>query len=254
MRRSWGRSRGLSVVGDTVVRMSSRSGRRRSTPAPSSAPSSAPRTERLEVDGAEVEVRRSARRRRTVSAYEQQGRLVVLLPDGLSREQETDWIRRMSGRVRARRQDDVVSDEALLARAGELSRRYLRGRVEPSSVRWSSRQRTRWGSCTPATGSIRISESVRPMPGWVLDYVLLHELAHLLEPGHGSSFWALLSAYPRLERARGYLEGVAAATNRPDLAAALCDDESPDSREPDGRRPDVGGDATSRAWQQGTPR
>ena len=41
------------------------------------------------------------------------------------------------------------------------------------------------GSCTPAEGSIRVSDKVRGMPGWVLDYVLLHELAHLIEPGHG---------------------------------------------------------------------
>jgi hypothetical protein len=48
------------------------------------------------------------------------------------------------------------------------------------------------------------------MPPWVIDYVLLHELAHLAVPGHGRRFWALLEAYPRTERARGYLEGVAA--------------------------------------------
>ena len=50
------------------------------------------------------------------------------------------------------------------------------------------------------------------MPGWVVDYVLLHELAHLVQPGHGPQFWALLEGYPRLERARGYLQGVSAAS------------------------------------------
>ena len=78
-------------------------------------------------------------------------------------------------------------------------------------MRWAGNQRLRWGSTTPADGTIRISTRVRGMPGWVLDYVLLHELAHLIEPGHGPAFWALLEAYPRTERARGYLEGVAAA-------------------------------------------
>jgi hypothetical protein len=48
------------------------------------------------------------------------------------------------------------------------------------------------------------------MPSWVLDYVILHELAHLIQPGHGGEFWSLLDSYPRTERARGYLEGVAA--------------------------------------------
>ena len=71
------------------------------------------------------------------------------------------------------------------ARAAHLSAAYLGGRAQPASVRWVSNQESRWGSCTPAEGSIRISDKVRGMPGWVLDYVLLHELAHLIEPGHG---------------------------------------------------------------------
>lgn len=72
--------------------------------------------------------------------------------------------------------------------------------------------RTRWASCTPADASIRISELLRAVPPWVLDYVLLHELTHLLVPGHGPDFWAHLESYPRTERARGYLEGFSAAS------------------------------------------
>lgn len=72
---------------------------------------------------------------------------------------------------------------------------------------WVGNQTTRWGSCTPASGTIRISTRLQQMPSWVLDYVLVHELAHLLAPGHGKDFWALVRGYPRTERARGYLEG-----------------------------------------------
>jgi hypothetical protein len=71
-------------------------------------------------------------------------------------------------------------------------------------------QGSRWGSCTPSDGTIRLSSRLQGMPPWVVDYVLLHELAHLAVPGHGPRFWALLESYPRTERARGYLEGVAA--------------------------------------------
>ncbi|MEP7332456.1 MAG: M48 family metallopeptidase [Terracoccus sp.] len=162
------------------------------------------------VDGVEVEVRRSARRRRTVSAYRQQGRLVVLVPARLSRSEEDDWVRAMLARVEATEARRPRSDNDLKRRAGELSRQYLTGRAQPTSVRWVTNQHTRWGSCTPAEGTIRLSAQLRDMPGWVRDYVLLHELAHLLEPGHGPKFWGLLADYPRLERARGYLQGVAA--------------------------------------------
>jgi predicted metal-dependent hydrolase len=116
------------------------------------------------------------------------------------------------------------SDQDLLTRAQELSARYLDGRARPDSVRWVGNQATRWGSCTPADGSIRVSTRVRGMPGYVVDYVLLHELAHLIVPGHGPDFWRLLGAYPKTERARGYLDGVAAAAG-----LALSDDESDES-------------------------
>src|SRR5581483_1255429 len=102
-------------------------------------------------------------------------------------------------------------------RAAELSERYLRGRAVPRSVRWATNQNSRWSSCTPTEGTIRLSHRLQGMPEYVIDYVLLHELAHLLVPDHGARFWALLEAYPRTERARGYLEGVVAAARLPNV-------------------------------------
>jgi predicted metal-dependent hydrolase len=69
-------------------------------------------------------------------------------------------------------------------------------------------QNRRWGSCTPADRTIRLSSRLRTMPEYVVDYVLVHELAHLLEPGHNDRFWSLVAGYPRAERARGFLEGI----------------------------------------------
>jgi predicted metal-dependent hydrolase len=169
------------------------------------------------ADGAApaVEVRRSARRRRTVSAYRDGDRTVVLIPARFSKAEERRWVAEMLARLQARdlrrTRGPRPSDEALLARARQLSLTVLDGRPRPTSVRWVSNMASRWGSCTPTDGTIRVSTRLREMPGWVLDYVLVHELTHLLVPGHGADFWELVGRYPRAERARGYLEGVAAA-------------------------------------------
>ncbi|SDJ32382.1 Predicted metal-dependent hydrolase [Frankineae bacterium MT45] len=167
----------------------------------------------------EIEVRRSARRRRTVSAYRDGDRVIVLIPQRFTRAQEREYVERMVGQLTAteeRRQQRSrarSSDEALMARVRSLSDRYLDGRAYPTSIRWVPAMRTRWASCTPLDGSIRVSTRLQSMPDWVLDYVLVHELVHLQVPGHGPQFWALVQNYPRTERARGYLDGVSAAAH-----------------------------------------
>nr|WP_223183552.1 MULTISPECIES: M48 family metallopeptidase [unclassified Streptomyces] len=187
------------------------------TPAASPEPVSAP----LPAPAAgPVEVRRSARRRRTVSAYREGDRTVVLIPARMSEAEERRWIGVMLDRLAARESRGVLGDRELAERAAGLSEQYLGGRARPGSVRWVTNQNTRWGSCTPAEGSIRLSHRLQGMPDYVVDYVLLHELAHLLVPGHGPEFWRLLEAYPRTERARGFLEGVTAAGRLPDPPTA----------------------------------
>jgi hypothetical protein len=170
-----------------------------------------------------VDVRRSPRRRRTVSAYRDGERVVVLIPARFSKAEEREWVERMVSRVTASPARGRSGDAALAQRAAELSGRFLAGRARPASVRWVPAMRTRWASCTPADATIRLSRRLQEMPGWVQDYVLLHELAHLIEPGHGARFWRLLEAYPRTERARGYLDGVSAAAQLP-IGDDLADD------------------------------
>ena len=50
-----------------------------------------------------------------------------------------------------------------------------------------------------------MSTRLAAWPPWVLDYVLVHELAHLVEFDHSPAFHALVDRYPRAERARGFL-------------------------------------------------
>ncbi|GAA2332848.1 M48 family metallopeptidase [Saccharopolyspora halophila] len=163
----------------------------------------------------EVEVRRSKRRRQTVSAYRDGEKVVVLLPARMSRTEEKRWVADMLSRLQRsetrRRSPARESDSALSERCRELSAKYLDGRAKPKSIRWVPPMRTRWASCTPSEGTIRVSSRLKDVPGWVLDYVLVHELAHLLAPGHGEDFWAWVRRYAKTERAIGYLEGLSAA-------------------------------------------
>lgn len=163
------------------------------------------------MDDAEVEVRRSKRRRRTVSAYRDGNRIVVLIPASLSRREEAEWVRTMVQRIEKSERRRRLSDDDLMERAWDLSNRYLGGLAVPESVRWVENQNTRWGSCTPGDRTIRLSARLQAMPGWVIDYVLVHELAHLLESGHDAAFWAWVDRYPRSDKAKGYLEGWSAA-------------------------------------------
>jgi predicted metal-dependent hydrolase len=161
-----------------------------------------------------VEVRRSPRRRRTVSAYREGERVVVLIPAQFSRAEEREWVGRMLERLDARDQRARRTDSELQVRAQRLAARFLPDHPDAArsaSVRWVQNQNGRWGSCTPADRTIRISHRVQEMPDWVIDYVLLHELTHLIVPSHSAAFWSLVGRYPKAERARGYLEGVSAA-------------------------------------------
>jgi predicted metal-dependent hydrolase len=161
-----------------------------------------------------VEIRRSTRRRRTVSAYREGDKTVVLMPARMSKAEERHWVSTMLARLEAQERRSRPTDDQLWIRAQQLSAKYLDARATPRSVRWVDNQRSRWGSCTVQDGSIRLSDRLQGMPEWILDYVLLHELAHLLEPSHGARFWRLLETFPDVERAKGFLDGWSLALQR----------------------------------------
>lgn len=154
-----------------------------------------------------------------MSITREAGKLVVVVPARMSAAQERQlvppFVRGFVAKEAARRLP--AADPELQARAQALFDAHLRpaaeGYTPAFTVRWSGRMERRWGSATTSDGTIRISERVRTMPAWVGDYVLVHELAHLLETNHTKRFWALVARYPQAERARGYLEGFSDATH-----------------------------------------
>ncbi len=147
-----------------------------------------------------VEVVRSTRRRRTISAQMHGTVLRISIPNWMSKKEELASVENMVQRFTRRLTTDSIDLEA---RARTLAKAHdLRA---PTRIEWNDALTAVWGLCTPSTSHIRISTRLVGFPTWVLDYVIVHELAHLHVPGHGPDFWALAHRYPRAERAIGYL-------------------------------------------------
>jgi len=146
----------------------------------------------------------SPNRRRTVSARVVDGVLELRVPAGMPQSERQEWAERMRARLERRLRRARPTDTRLEERARALNRRHFDGRLHWTSIAFAD-QTSRWGSCTYAAGVIRISMRAAGLPDWVLDYLLVHELAHLEVPHHGPDFWALVNRYPLTERARGYL-------------------------------------------------
>jgi predicted metal-dependent hydrolase len=147
-----------------------------------------------------VEVTRSKKRKRSVGAHLVGDTLRIAIPSWMSSADEEHWVGEMSRRFARKQSTDRID---LTERAASLARRHQLDR--PAEIRWSDDMTSRWGSCTPSTATIRISTRIAAFPDWVIDYVIVHELAHLRVPGHGADFWSLVQRYPRSERAIGYL-------------------------------------------------
>jgi predicted metal-dependent hydrolase len=158
------------------------------------------------MDASQITIMRSPRRKRTIQTKYVQGRLWIYLPAGMSSSEEAKWVDKMIQRNQRSEQKRTTrkSDTWLLHRAQIFNKRYFNGELDFSIV-YVSNQNSRFGSCTSADKSIRISEKVKTMPSWVQDYVIIHELCHLLYPDHSKKFWEKVNEYPYAERAKGYL-------------------------------------------------
>ncbi|MCL7452271.1 MAG: M48 family metallopeptidase [Anaerolineae bacterium] len=174
---------------------------------------SAAKTVDHDDDPVSVEVVRDARLRSRIH-WEWNGNSVrVRAPRGVPQRdldrhvaEIVEKVRRRRARVRAR------ADQDLEALAQKINRAHFDGEISWHSIRWVGNMRKRLGSCTiggPTDGDIRISDRIKGWPDWVIAYVVAHELAHRRFPNHSQSFWAYLSRFPGMERARGFVQGVA---------------------------------------------
>ena len=160
------------------------------------------------ADAFELVIIRSARRKKTVSSkllnwYTLEIRAPADIPeDELQRIIQNLASRTLENRNKLR---NFTSDEQLDRRAQRLNREHFDRALRWRSVRFVNNQNSRFGSCSPGRGTIRISHRLAGVPDFVLDYVIMHELAHFQEPNHSKAFWELVYRFPRAERARGYL-------------------------------------------------
>lgn len=154
-----------------------------------------------------VEIRPSTRRRKTVGAHWEGETIVVVVPHRLSKKVRQEHADSLVARLLEDRRATHPTDEDLTARAADLLARHLPEVAPPAAVTWTDRAGSRWASCTLTDRTIRLNAALRGVPGWVLDAVLLHELAHLLHPRHDAAFRAVVARHERAADAEVFLEG-----------------------------------------------
>ncbi len=154
----------------------------------------------------EIKVIRSPDRKKTIQAKLIGETIVVYLPCGMHREEERKIIERMKKKIENKRlKRNINKDDYLIKRFAEFNNRYFQGILNVNTIEFVTNQESRRGSCTPSNGTIRLSHKLLDMPKWVLDYVLMHEMSHLLHPDHSKAFWEKVSEYKYAEMARGFL-------------------------------------------------
>ena len=166
------------------------------------------------ISEGEIVVLRSKRRKKSISAYRQGGRIIISIPARMSKADERSVIPEMIAKIRAQEADESPSETILLDRVTQLLDLYAPEITQrPQSINWRA-MRERWGSCTSVDATIRISDRLKGAPAYALDYVLFHEAIHLHHFDHGPEFKAVLARFPEEGRAEAYLEGFEAAERR----------------------------------------
>jgi len=154
----------------------------------------------------EVKIIRSSKRMRTVSARMVNDLLVVHAPAALSRERLQKIVSDFKLRFeRKKLKEELDRKQDLVDIAARLNAKYFENRLKINSIEYVTDQNSKFGCCNYRDATIRISHKIGFMPHWVRDYVVIHEMAHLLEPNHSSAFWKIVRRYKLSERARGYL-------------------------------------------------
>ena len=154
----------------------------------------------------EIKIIRSNRRWRTISARLVKDTLLVQAPAVLSQERLGKIIADFKLKFQRKKiKDDLDKEKNLAEIAARLNQQYFDNKLKVNSIEYVTGQNSKFGCCNYRTAHIRISHRIGLMPQWVRSYVVMHEMAHLIEPNHSRAFWDIVGRYKLAERARGYL-------------------------------------------------
>ncbi|MCL4325295.1 MAG: M48 family metallopeptidase [Candidatus Thermoplasmatota archaeon] len=153
-----------------------------------------------------IEIIRSEKRKKTISAKLVKDKIVICIPTGLSENEESMMIDEIVHKLKIKRFNAEINDDGyLIDKFNEFNRKYFQGKLEVRTIKFVSNQHRKLGSCTPILKTIRISDKLIKMPKWVLDYVIMHEMTHLVYLNHSKEFWNKVNEYKYSERSRGFL-------------------------------------------------
>lgn len=156
-----------------------------------------------------IKILRSKKRRRTVSARLLKDILIIRAPENIPESRLQKVVTELKARIeRKQLKEELNKDENLVQRAKKINLQYFENKLKINSIEYVADQNSKFGCCNYRTGCIRISHRISAMPQWVRDYVIIHELAHLVVPDHSRTFWDVVNRYKLAERARGYLIAV----------------------------------------------
>ena len=154
----------------------------------------------------ETRIIRSKNRRKTIGARLENETIIVYAPVNYPEKELERIIEKFKSRfARRKKKKELNAQVSLIDIAQKLNQTYFGGAIKIESIEYSAHQDRIFGVCNYRDRSIRLSYRLAAMPEWVRDYVIMHEMAHILEPNHSPAFWALVNRYSLTERARGYL-------------------------------------------------
>jgi predicted metal-dependent hydrolase len=166
-------------------------------------------TTKLDVDGMTLDLVVVRKRVKNINARLHGSTLAVSAPHRVSRrevhEAAVELGRRLLRRARA---DAVNGDDTGRIIAHKVAAKFP-APPRVTEVRFSTNQKSQWGSYSSRTGIVRLNAVLKVMPPWVLEAVVAHELAHSIHLDHSPAFWRLVRSVCRhTDRANAFLEGV----------------------------------------------